>query len=95
VHPAGKEVRSTGLSLSETGPRLCLHPIKIFAGAFGGAVLFEDESFVSPNIRRAEEKKQDVNKYQKKVQKKQARKAHKSMNALKAGELDDLFHGDD
>lgn len=96
VHPAGKEARQTGLTLSETGPRLCLHPIKIFAGAFAGAVLFEDESFVSPNIRRAEEKKKDVERYQKKVQKKQARKAHKSMNALKAGELDDLFReGDD
>ena len=73
-----------------------MHPIKIFAGAFAGAVLFEDESFVSPNVRRAEEKKKDVERYQKKVQKKQARKAHKSMNALKAGELDDLFReGDD
>ena len=48
VHPAGKEVKTQGLTLSETGPRLCLHPIKIFAGAFGGAVLFEDETFVSP-----------------------------------------------
>ena len=36
---------------------MCLHPIKIFAGAFGGAVLFEDDTFVSPNARRAESKK--------------------------------------
>jgi len=94
VHPVGKEVKAQGLTLSEAGPRLCLHPIKIFAGAFGGAVLFEDETFVSPNERRAENKKRDVEKYQRKVQKKQARKAHKSMNALKGGELDDLFRDD-
>ena len=60
VHPEGKEVKSRGLTLSETGPRMCLHPIKIFAGAFGGAVLFEDDTFVSPNARRAESKKADV-----------------------------------
>jgi len=95
VHPAGKEVKSQGLTLSETGPRMCLHPIKIFAGAFGGAVLFEDETFVSPNARRAESKKRDVGKYQSKVQKKQARKAHKMMHALKAGDMDDLFKGDE
>ena len=96
VHPAGKEVKTQGLTLSETGPRLCLHPIKIFAGAFGGAVLFEDETFVSPNAQRAESKKRDVTKYQQKVQKKQARKAHKHMNQLRGGELDDLFRdGDD
>ena len=94
VHPAGKEVKSRGLTLSETGPRMCLHPIKIFAGAFGGAVLFEDDTFVSPNARRAESKKSDVGARRRKVQKKQERKAHKTMHALRAGDMDDLFKDD-
>ena len=92
VHPEGKEVKSRGLTLSETGPRMCLHPIKIFAGAFGGAVLFEDDTFVSPNARRAE--KSGVGARRRKVQKKQDRKAHKTMHALRAGDMDDLFKDD-
>ena len=95
VFPAGKDVKTTGLSLTEAGPRLCLHPIKIFAGAFSGAVLFEDETFISPNVVRAERKKGDVERYAKKVQKKQARKAHKSMNQLRGDDLDDVFRGGD
>ena len=95
VFPAGKDVKTTGLSLTEAGPRLCLHTIKIFAGAFSGAVLFEDETFISPNVARAERKKGDVERYAKKVQKKQARKAHKSMNQLRGDDLDDVFRGGD
>ena len=38
-----------GMSLVEVGPRLCLQPIKIFAGAFGGPVLYENPAYVSPN----------------------------------------------
>ena len=38
-----------GMSLVEVGPRVCLQPIKIFAGSFGGPVLYENPSYVSPN----------------------------------------------
>jgi len=96
VFPSGKDAGTNGLSLTEAGPRLCLHPIKIFAGAFGGAVLFEDETFVSPNVTRSEKRKIDIDRYADKVRKKQARKAHKSMNQLRGDDLDDVFRdGDD
>lgn len=36
-------------SLVEVGPRACLQPIKIFAGSFGGPVLYENPAYVSPN----------------------------------------------
>ena len=85
-------MKSRGLTLSETGPRMCLHPIKIFAGAFGGAVLFEDDTFVSP--KRAPESKKRRRRARRKVQKKQDRKAHKTMHALRAGDMDDLFKDD-
>jgi len=91
VHPQGKEVRSSGVTLSEAGPRLCLHPIKIFAGAFGGPTLYDDPTYVSPNVQRREEKKNDQGKYARKVQKKAERKAHSRMNELKPDELDDVF----
>jgi len=38
-----------GMSLVEVGPRMCLQPIKIFAGSFGGPVLYENPAYVSPN----------------------------------------------
>ena len=107
VHPEGKEVRanlsniengvSPGLSLTEVGPRFCLHPIKIFQGAFTGKVLYEDELFVNPNIRRADAKKKDSDVYARKVAKKQKRKAHVAMNQLnrRGDDLDGLFRDDD
>ena len=108
VHPEGKEVRanfssiengvsSGGLSLTEVGPRFCLHPIKIFQGAFTGKVLYEDELFVNPNIRRADAKKKDSDVYARKVAKKQKRKAHVAMNQLnrRGDDLDGLFRDDD
>ena len=37
------------LSLVEVGPRCCLNPIRVFAGSFGGPVIYENASFVSPH----------------------------------------------
>jgi len=37
----------------EVGPRACLMPIRIFAGSFGGPVLYENPAYVSPNKVRA------------------------------------------
>mmetsp|Transcript_12469 Transcript_12469/g.30104 ORF Transcript_12469/g.30104 Transcript_12469/m.30104 type:complete len:344 (-) Transcript_12469:290-1321(-) len=91
VHPEGKEVRATGVTLSESGPRLCLHPIKIFAGAFGGPTLYDDPTYVSPNVQRAAERKKDMGKYARKVEKKAERKAHSRMSQLKPDELNDVF----
>lgn len=39
----------SGMSLVEVGPRACLEPIKIFAGSFGGRVLYDNAEYVSPN----------------------------------------------
>ena len=41
-----------GMSLVEVGPRACLEPIKIFAGSFGGRVLYDNAEYVSPNTVR-------------------------------------------
>lgn len=38
-----------GAALVEVGPRACLMPIRIFAGSFGGPVLYENLAYVSPN----------------------------------------------
>lgn len=33
----------------EIGPRMCLNPIKIFEGSFGGPTLYDNPAYVSPN----------------------------------------------
>ena len=38
--------------LAEIGPRFVLNPIKIFDGCFGGAVLYENGSYVPPVLNR-------------------------------------------
>ncbi len=43
------KVTTEEMSLVEVGPRVCLQPIKIFAGSFGGPVLYENPGYVSPN----------------------------------------------
>lgn len=46
--------KDTESAVVEIGPRLVLTPIKVFAGAFDGATIWENESYISPNeIRRA------------------------------------------
>lgn len=44
-----KKASADSASLVEVGPRICLNPIKIFGGSFGGPVLFDNPNFVSPN----------------------------------------------
>ena len=38
--------------LLQVGPRACLQPIKMFAGSFGGPVIYENAAYVSPNTVR-------------------------------------------
>ena len=54
--PGGKARPAVaGMSLVEVGPRACLEPIKIFAGSFGGRVLYDNAEYVSPNTVRGGE----------------------------------------
>ncbi len=54
-----KSDRSEGkeTQLVEIGPRMVLIPIRIFNGSFGGATLYQNPSFVSPNDERSQVKK--------------------------------------
>ena len=44
-----KKASADSVTLVEVGPRVCLNPIKVFGGSFGGPVLFDNPNFVSPN----------------------------------------------
>ena len=45
----GARAAAEEATLVEVGPRACLNPIKMFAGSFGGPVVYENQAYVSPN----------------------------------------------
>ena len=71
------------MTLVEVGPRFCLNPVRIFAGSFGGASLFVNGNYISPNEIRAKEKKQNSKKYGMKVKAKKKRKRHMAENEVR------------
>jgi len=77
--------------LAEVGPRFVLNPIKIFAGSFGGAMLWENPTYVSPNVSRQEVAKRKSMKYSGKVMSKTERKQYEAENRLEPDELADTF----
>mmetsp|Transcript_9643 Transcript_9643/g.16564 ORF Transcript_9643/g.16564 Transcript_9643/m.16564 type:complete len:142 (-) Transcript_9643:568-993(-) len=83
-----------GMNLVEVGPRMCMNPIRIFAGSFRGQVLYDNPAYVSPNHLRAQEKRRDSNKYATKIKKKARRTAHVEKFQQEAGELDGVFDED-
>lgn len=40
------------MSLNEIGPRFVLTPVKIFEGSFGGAVVWQNEDFLTPQAKQ-------------------------------------------
>jgi len=48
---------SNDVSLVEIGPRMVLIPVRIFSGSLGGATLYQNPTFISPNEQRSTIKK--------------------------------------
>ncbi|BFY99579.1 hypothetical protein BsWGS_02619 [Bradybaena similaris] len=55
-------------SLAEIGPRFVLNPIRIFAGSFGGATLYQNPHYVSPNEFRRTLRRSQASKYNSRVE---------------------------
>ncbi|KAH7326266.1 Brix domain-containing protein [Stachybotrys elegans] len=51
------------MSLVEIGPRFCMTPIIIQEGSFGGAIIYENKQFVSPNQVRADLRRRTASKH--------------------------------
>lgn len=49
--------------LVEIGPRMVLSPIRVFEGSFGGATVFENPEYISPNAIRHMVRKQKGDRY--------------------------------
>ncbi|KAK9841689.1 hypothetical protein WJX74_010165 [Apatococcus lobatus] len=80
-----------GMSLVEVGPRCCMDPIKMFAGSFGGPVLYDNPAYVSPNRIRAMLKQKKMARYGSKVQSRSQRRTHVAENPLPQDEFANVF----
>ncbi|GIL92724.1 hypothetical protein Vretimale_11764 [Volvox reticuliferus] len=95
VPPDKKRVDPENASLVEVGPRFCLNPIKIFNGSFGGATLYNNPNYTSPNAVRAALKRKAASKYTGKVVQRDRRSEHKAQNPIPRKPMEGLFKGDD
>jgi ribosome biogenesis protein BRX1 len=55
-------------NLIEIGPRMVLIPIRIFNGSLGGATLYQNPTFISPNEERSAFKKRKGDRYTERVE---------------------------
>jgi ribosome biogenesis protein BRX1 len=79
------------LTLIEVGPRVCMNPVKIFSGSFGGPIIYDNPEYVSPNAIRAALKKSTQSKYANKVDSRSKRKLHKEAHKVPRAPLADVF----
>ncbi|KJE90858.1 BXDC2 protein [Capsaspora owczarzaki ATCC 30864] len=87
-----KEVETT---LNEVGPRFVLNTIRIFDGSFGGATIFENPDYVSPNEIRAAVRAKTQHKYTTKLVAKEAVERRKAGLVLPRDELDVFANRDE
>ncbi|KAJ3087625.1 hypothetical protein HK100_008312 [Physocladia obscura] len=67
IEKTDERTKEVETSLVEVGPRFSLSVIRIFAGSFTGATLYENPEYVTPNSTRSELKKEGQMKYMSKI----------------------------
>ncbi|KIO20552.1 hypothetical protein M407DRAFT_81436 [Tulasnella calospora MUT 4182] len=75
------------MSLVEIGPRFVLTPIKIFEGAFNGAVVYRNEEFIAPAKLRRAGPHTKMDRYRKKLFAAKERDERKAARALPEDEF--------
>lgn len=83
-----KSVEST---LIEIGPRFVLAPIKCLSGAFSGAVLWENGSYIGPNEIRRALRKRAGDKAMDRISGKKRRAAHMENNPIQYDKIHKVF----
>jgi len=78
-------------SLAEIGPRFVLNPIQIFSGSFGGATLYQNPHYISPNDIRRAYKRSHSYKYVERKEAQLAAKMRKPEYSYDLDPTDDVF----
>lgn len=93
-----RNTKDDDVSLVEIGPRLALVPIRVLEGAFSGQTLYANGSYVSPNVRRAENKRPSMRRAMSHVAQKEARRKRindEGRDLEPEDEVGDTFDGSD
>ncbi|XP_076162499.1 ribosome biogenesis protein BRX1 homolog isoform X2 [Ptiloglossa arizonensis] len=80
--------------LAEIGPRFVLNPVKIFSESFGGEVLWDNPTYISPTKFRQSINKRAAGKYINKVEQKMVQAINKPKESYSLNPMDDIFKGD-
>ena len=95
IVPAGSSATSTleidGFSLVEIGPRMVLHPIRVFSGSFGGHTIWQNPNYRSAAEIRASLKRDDAAKHLQRNIAIKASSQRKQQANLSEDELDNVF----
>ncbi|KDN38505.1 Brix-domain-containing protein [Tilletiaria anomala UBC 951] len=83
----GKDQNAKPPTLIEIGPRFVMVPIKIFEGSFGGATLFDNPEYVSPNAVRHAMRRKKGEKFTDKVKQQNALEEKRAALQLPEDEL--------
>ena len=84
-------------ALVEIGPRFVLVPIRVFSGSLGGATLYENQAYVSPNEVRAANRGDKGDRFKERAKAKTDRAKRAEANTVPADPLDSrhVFKGQD
>ncbi|XP_043250007.1 ribosome biogenesis protein BRX1 homolog [Colletes gigas] len=80
--------------LAEIGPRFVLNPVKIFAESFGGEILWNNPTYISPSKFRQSINKKAAGKYISKVEQKMLQEINKPKESYSLNPMDEIFKGD-
>ncbi len=92
-----QKVKDEKAALVEIGPRFVLVPIRVFSGSLGGATLYENQAYVSPNEIRAATKGNKGDRFKERAKAKSDRTERAKGNMVPADPLDSrhVFQGQD
>lgn len=74
-------------NLIEIGPRFVLVPIRIFNGSLGGATLYQNSAYISPNEERSDMKRSKGDRYVQRIVQKTTRKEREEDMKMPPSEL--------
>jgi ribosome biogenesis protein BRX1 len=77
--------------LVEIGPRFVLDIIKIFSKSLGGATLYSNPRYISPNLLRHELYKQQGSKYMARKAQESEREVRQEDLVIPSNPLDDVY----
>lgn len=84
LKPTETKAEEDELSLVEIGPRFVLTPIVIQEGSFGGAIIYENKEFVSPNQIRADLRRNKASRHNARAEKTVERLSRKGELGLRS-----------